>query len=329
VETTRNIKKAKRQMINSFGKCIIAKNIEIVSYMSKVTSTTNLFEREFASDLKNGILFYIPVGSEVSESELLRIQEDIIKANTDISLLYPGIEVLQQIVLCPLEFYKERFKKKAKANGYDPAPWIEWSEGDIDTVNNIDLLFCLNIDAKFESEGDRRRFYIHELAHPYAAKLSPVYDSWRQMIQSDCEGLVEADARIIFQLQKRDDMKYSTQFIRQIESSHLALSSEIEKQHLGHPSFINKTVSINPGYASCFLWFLGMALYIDSQFMKSIDLRDHYMKGREILLDIAKRSQTKEEYKELLKKEKGFDYDKEASNIAFLLNAREHFLSYY
>lgn len=282
-----------------------------------------LFGRQWTTEVGQGLMFYQPLEFQGQQiSDINRVRQTISGVNSRIALLYPEISISQQIVLCPDEFYVQRFIDKAKRFGFDPKPWIDWSEGDIDSLDGVGKLFCIRVGANFQSPGDEERFYAHELDHPYSAVVSPIFNgSSSEILLADTEGLVEADARLALGVQERADMEFSRAFMTQLSEKQLAKPAEIELRGYDHLAFINKTVSLNPGYASCFLWFVGQTMRAGN-FNGNTVLRDQYLAGRKKLLDIASRAKTKAEYKGLLLTELGFDYDKEANGINVLLEAR-------
>lgn len=293
---------------------------------AKPLQTENFFNQTWKVENELGLVFYQLLGQDSPDT--VETKKIIRASNHEIARLYPGVSVLQKIALCPEELYVERFLQKARRFDFDPKPWIDWSEGDNDIVGEVDKVFCIRVGAKFESSGDKERFYAHELGHPYSSSVSPIFDPiGGEILLADTEGLVEADARIALEIQARDDMKFSRDFITSLKDNELATPKEVGISGYDHSAFINKTVSLNPGYASCFLWFLGQAVRAGKRGNGDVSLKNQYLRGRGKLLDIAKRSSTKVEYKELLLAELGFDYDREAKSTSFLNETRQLLLS--
>lgn len=257
--------------------------------------------------------------TETADSNLL------LEAATDVSGLYKGTNVLQHVFMCPEDLYVARFRKKAERFKFDPTPWISWSEGDIDLLDDIGRVFCVRQGANFESVGDQIRFYQHELGHPYASKLAPVYSD----LLADNEGLVEADSRIALATQSRADMKFSTDFIVGQDISQLPTAEEINQTGYDHPSFIEKTVSLNPGYAATFLWFFGQALKIAESQGHNHGLGEMYLTGRKLLLAVAAEANSVEDYILKLQSRFGFDYITLSKSNDFLLQSQERFRAAY
>ncbi|MBP9781364.1 hypothetical protein KBC89_01795 [Candidatus Woesebacteria bacterium] len=292
-----------------------------------VGETVELFNQPFTKVVfaDEKVAFFLP-GSDVetSRSAFDHEIETIRSVVAQLSDLYPNSSVSHNIVLCPEELYTQRFREKIERMGDDPAPWIDWSEGDIEFVEGIGAVFCVRSGAFFQSEGDRLRFFAHELAHPLTYQVSKIF-SWSspENMLALAEGLVEADARISFSIQARSDMAFSSRFIQNLDPNQLALPAEIDSEQYDHPSFISATVSLNPGYASCLLWFYGMAISIGS----GTSLREKYQDGRRQIIAIASSVETRSDFKQLLFSQIGFDYDKNAVDRNFLLKSRENFLS--
>lgn len=208
---------------------------------------------------------------------------------------------------------------------------MDWSEGDLEEVPQLGKVFKVKVDATFMSEGDKKRFYAHELAHPYLSATSPIFadNNGDNTLLPDAEGIVEADARIGLGLQARDDMKLSTHFIANIKGDELALPADIGEKGYDHPSFINKTVSLNPGYASSFLWFFGQAISIGEGLNPNGKVDQQYRSGRDLLLELIKSSRSVDEYTQNLKVKANFDRQAKALDRNFLLHSRKQFLSHY
>ncbi len=291
------------------------------------TATQELYRTVFSPEVLHGLTIYTPLEIVGMQNMDNTIRQLILDTNDKLSSLYPNITVHQNIILCPENLYVENFKKKAKSCGYDPEPFLQWAEGNIDEIPEVGRVLCLRMNAHFESHGDKLRFLSHELAHRWVAAVSPVFNGIRgQMLYCDMEGLVECDARIGLNLQSRHDMQFSTEFISHVTTDQLGLPKEIEELKQNHSSFIQKTVSLNPGYVGCFLWFLGQALYHGGE---EGNLQDRYMRGRQLLLDIAQKSANGDEYKQMLREETGFNHEQKAHDREFLLNAKKQFLNYY
>lgn len=302
-------------MDKHIGKAI--KNKELIE-------TRELFGHVWEVVKKDNIIFYQLHGSYAENSSLI---EAILVVDNELRRLYATVgEFVNNVVLCPENVYIYRFKKQLDKDGIDFDLW-SWSEGDIDMVDGI-RYFCIKIGAEFLSDSDRKRFYFHELGHTFAKEVGVNFLSTHpEYSLPDTEGLVECDARIALELQKNVDMKFSNEFILGLDVTQMANPAELNSQKYNHLLFTNERLSKNPGYASCFLWFLGMAVKIGGTSSKSKDLRDLYMIGRSIILNAAKKTAMRVEFKNELKRY-GFEYDLEASRIDLQLWARQKLLNY-
>ncbi len=304
----------------------LAESREIENQQPSIRESIELFNQQFTkvdfADEK--VAFFLPgTDVEISRTTFDSDIEIIRSVVAQLSHLYPDSTVFHNIILCPEELYRRRFREKIERMGDDPALWIDWSEGDIEVVEGVGAVFCVRLGAFFQSDGDCLRFFAHELAHPLTYQVSKIFlwSSPENMLAL-AEGLVEADARIVLSLQARSDMAFSSRFIQNLDPNQLALPTDIDSQGYDHPSFISATVSFNPGYTSCLLWFYGMAVSIGN----GTSLREKYQDGRQQVMAIASSVETRSEFKELLFNQTGFDYDKNAVDRTFLLNSRESFL---
>lgn len=248
------------------------------------------------------------------------LYRDIIPPIVDDLALIDGVRVPQNVAFCPPDFYWDRFLKKAQRDGFDPQPWI-WSEGDIDTTS-LGKVFCVKLGAEFENESERRRFVAHELDHP---RVSSQTGCLRKLL-SDSEGIVEADARIALGIQSNADMAKSTQFITEMSADRLVPAAEINRAGYDHPSFYGRKPSESEGYASSLLWFVGLSL--EAAHQPDAPLKDQYIAGRSRLMEVAKISQTPEEYKTGLAKI-GIQYDSLSETNEVLVSTQAIIANYF
>ncbi len=279
-----------------------------------------IFGASFDKKTVGSVTFLQPL--EVSaqlQDEINQYSQLILATKGQLSAINQNTELPQQyIIFCDPDLYWKRFEKKAIKDGFNPEPW-KWSEGDIDDVQPFGKVFCIKLSAGFRSNSEKERFIAHELAHPIINNRAPLIGE----LLADNEGIVEAEARIGLEIQLNQDYQYSTEFILSLTENELVLPEEINRLGYDHPAFYGKLVSESHGYASCFLWFFGIALKI-SNYSQTDSIREKYLEGKEIIISIAKNSLTTDEYKKNLF-EFGINYDVLSQDITFLSNAQKQF----
>lgn len=216
------------------------------------------------------------------------------------------------------ESYWQRFVEKAERDGFDPNPW-HWSEGDIDDryADTLGMLFCLNID-KCMPEGrtiptDIKRFIFHELDHLWLYnRIAPV--AWSSIFER--EGLAEAEARIGFDLQGEPDMQSSTDFLLSPQTQ-LVPPVEIILRGYDHPAFTGK-VSESPGYASCFLWYLGLTLRVSGH----ADLKTAFDCGNTTILKLVQEATSRDHYFDLFQTKFNINYQTLLQTTKLMIEAQ-------
>ncbi|KKP59306.1 MAG: hypothetical protein UR52_C0008G0016 [Candidatus Gottesmanbacteria bacterium GW2011_GWA1_34_13] len=277
-----------------------------------------LLNRDWHLIKVGNLSLHLPLNYKSKEisSQLEFQKKELIHIANALEGLNNGQLVNQRIVFCPPDFYNERFQEKAAREKFDPKPWIDWSEGDVETVNSSGDIFFINTGANFLSNGDRLRFFAHELTHSIISQKTKIFSEFL----ADAEGIAEADARLGLSLQTRSDMIFSSKFITDLNIVDLVPANNINRQKYDHPKFIAKTVSLNPGYVNCFLWFAGQAFEIAQS--DSGNIVTTYITGRNKLLEIAANSKSIEEYIFNLK-QIGFDYKSESKKIDLILKTQK------
>lgn len=225
--------------------------------------------------------------------------------NLDAKLGFVPAQVASRFTIAVFDqkSYWQRFVEKAERDGFDPNLW-HWSEGDIDDryADTLGRLFCLNIEKCVPDDktipADIKRFILHELDHLWLRnRVEP--NSWEDF---EYEGLAEAEARIGFNLQGEPDMQSSTDFLLSPQTQ-LVPPVEIIDQGYNHPAFTGK-VSESPGYASCFLWYLGLALKVSDQ----TDLKAAFDSGNPTILRLAQEATSRDHYFDLFQTRLNIDY---------------------
>src|SRR5690606_27562454 len=117
-------------------------------------SVTEAFGTQWLKSVRPNIVTYNLLES-AKEAKSNSDMDLLLDAVTGVSGLYPEVDVTQHVFLCPEELYVARFKEKAVRFNFDPTPWISWSEGDIDVLDNIGRVFCIRKGASFKSAGDQ------------------------------------------------------------------------------------------------------------------------------------------------------------------------------
>lgn len=301
---------------------------------SKVSTTiVNIEGLDFELKESKRVKYYIPtVCNKDIRTEIDAKMTEIDTVLDRISELFPDSRLKQRVVFCEPRFYTTRFIGKSSREDFDPAPWVEWSEGDIDLLEDSGArvkAFFIKLGASFSCDADKERFYGHELIHPFMAELSllltTVDKTKDEYLILDIEGLPEADERLGLMLQTNPQMTESTVFIANLQSTSATKPVEILADGYDHGSFEAVTVSKNPGYALCFLWMYEMTAEIAENMGFGGDVRERYLFGRELILNSYKEATAIEDYKRILKAKTGFVYDEKANNPDYFTEAQKRF----